>query len=405
MNPSNEPSVSETPTTENSPTTPEQGAFVPPILHEPVSAAAPQPTSNNKRKKLILVGSILGAVVLLGGSAAAYVSWYQNPENVVAHSIANIVTEFPVSAEGALDMGNDDVAVRIETKTKGNEKAGSLDATAKIKFKSGEFKNQELSVSAAAVVITDGDMYFKVSNIEKALDKFITVAFEKQLESYKKLGYNFTQKDIDQYKEQVMSQYVTVIRKFDGQWIKVSADDLKNKKDKDSSCMADLFKKIGKDKDITKSFTDTYKDNRFIVIKESLGVKDGSSGYLLTIDEAKLKAYSKSIESTEFGKAAIKCDEDTFKNDKKSTDKEDPLKNSRVELWVDQWSHKVTRVVIKGDMGDSKTDGTLSLDMGFGYDKNIGEIKAPENAKSLSEIKSDIEAATSGLLGSFVSET
>lgn len=361
-----------------------------------------------RNKRLLLIGIIVGAVVLLGGGAAAYLSWYQNPEKVVFDSLMNTMKTEKGSVTGSAVIETDEVDVTIAIDAKGHTDASALKADVKLKLKGGQFANQELTISADTVAIKNGDSYFKVSNIQKAMDSFVDSMIDAYAEEYRKSGMQLTPQDIQQMRTMVKQQFQGVVSKIDGQWIKLSADDLKQSNENDSTtCVLEAFEKIAKDESMTRELYDVYTKNRFLVVKESLGTKDGSFGYLLEINADAAKTFGNDIKNTQFDKELKKCDKDSTTEESTSADDDtkETLKNGRFELWVDEWSHRATRVVFSGESPDSaKSKGKFSGDFKVDYNSQIDEIKAPDNAKSLKEVEADIKSLT-GSAGLFSSET
>lgn len=383
--------LSREPSTEGFQPQPTPVAPVPPAGQTPSPALPPTAPKNNK-KKLIIGVIIVAVLALLGGGAAAFASWYQNPDKVVTDSILNSAKAEHAIVGGTATIDTKDAAISADIDLKGQQENGTIDAVLKLKLKTGELAGKEVSVNANSVVVKEGDVYFKISNVEKALDTLINAAIDNQVASYKKMGYTLTNEQIAQIRAQAKSQFSGVVGKIDNQWIKVSADDLKDDKDDKTSCMLDAFNKIGTDNKLTREVADTYQKNRFIVVKEKLGTKDGSLGYLLSIDKDAAKKFGDGVKDTELGKALVKCDSDVFKSSD-SKKSEDTLKDVRFELWVDQWSHKVTRIVTSGT-SSTTPDDSFKADFKFDYNTKVDEAKAPENAKSIKEIEADIKAVT-----------
>ena len=396
-----ETNVTTQPTPPASPDPVAASPFANPVVPSP-SPIAPAP--KNKRK-LILAIIIIVVLALLGG-AAALVSWYQNPDKVVLDSLINTVKAEKVGVTGTAGLTSDVVDVTVDLTSRQDEKIGDAKADITLKVKSGEFANQEFTVTADSVAVKDGEGYFRISNLEKALDSFVNSFAKSYAEQYRKMGYTITDSQEAQLRTQLKSQFSGIVSKLDNQWIKFSADDLTNDKDDTSTCVTDAFKKISEDKKVSGEVLDVYKKNSFLSVKENLGTKDGSFGYLLELDEAAAKKFGKEVENTEFGKELVKCDSDIFKDSTSSTDKsEDTVKNGRFELWVDQWSHRITRVVASGESPDSvSTKMKISGDFKLDYNVKTDDIKVPENAKSIKDIEADIKSLT-GSTGIFSSET
>jgi hypothetical protein len=71
------------------------------------------------------------------------------------------------------------------------------------------------------------------------------------------------------------------------------------------------------------------------------------------------------------------------------------LDQGRVEVWVSQWSHEITRVVID----DSNDDMTMNFDMSMDFNADV-DIQTPSDARSFDDIQADIESLMSPALSS-----
>ncbi len=362
------------------------------------AASSPMPqavaSGKPKNKQMMLIGIIVAAALLIGGGVWAYM-WYQNPDKVVLDGILNTAKAKQAIITGTTSIKSKDVEVAINMDIKGTEDTGSLKADVKLKLAAGQFAGQEFKVTADSVMAKEGDMYFKVSNLQKAVDGFVDSMVDSYADQYRQMGYTLTPQDIAQMRTAAKSQFQTIVSKIDNQWIKMTADDMSSST-KDSTCVTDVYKKVAKDKKMSNELYDVYTKNRFLVVKEKLGVKDGSYGFLLALDEAAAKKFGNEVKNTEFGKELVKCDSDIFKESEDSSKKsEDAVKNGRFELWVDQWSHRTTRMIFNAESPDSATsDVKLSGDFKFDYNTKVDEVKAPEGAKSIKELEADIKSLT-----------
>lgn len=383
-----QPETPVTPTTETQTSPVDQPAStVPPV----VPASAPVAPAPKKRKAPLLIIILVVILAVIGGGIAAGLAWYQNPDKVVTDSIINSLSAKQAIVTGTLGMNNDDVSIDVALDAKGKENEGSVAAVITIKAKSGELADKDLKINADAISTKDGDVYFKVSNLEAAVNSYIDTMIESQVKVYQNIGYTLTPADIAKMRMEAKSQFASILSKVDDQWIKVSADELKDENDESSACVAAAVEKITTDRAVAKEVLDVYENNRFIVVKESLGTKDGSMGYLLSLNEDTAKGFGKQVQDTTFGKDLEKCDANIFKDTDSTVDKSDSdLKNARFELWVDQWTHKITRVVFNGEIDDTSSIN-LTTDLKFDYMTNVEAPKVPADVKSIKELQADIE--------------
>lgn len=345
----------------------------------PVAASVGAATGSNgsglKNKKGLLVGLIVaGAVVVLGGgSALGYSLYYQNPQKVVTDGVIKAFTAKSVKYTSTIDVSNDDITVNVTLDGAAENKVGQT--TAKIAVKTG---GKTYKLSATGLVDDKTDIYFKVGDIKD---------LAKDLNSMMPLG---SQSAIDD-----------IVSKIDNQWIKVTADDLRDVSEEASkaqTCATDAIKKFQDDKKATKEIGTLYRKNQFIVIDEKLGSKDGNLGYTLKADGDKLKAFSLSLKETTVYKDLHDCDSSFEINESDFDDIVGKATNDsdRFELWVDRWSHQIAEVNIT-----SKADDGTKLSATFKpvFNKSV-KIEAPAGATTIKELTKDIEALSEKYSGS-----
>jgi len=384
-------STSETTSTSTSFATPApvsapQPEVIPPVT--PSVAAATVPPANTSsgsamtgskkpKTKAIVIGALVGVLVLLGAGGTAAYAMYQQPDRVVADGMANIVKAKMTGINGTVTIASADVDVTVALTSKSSKDSSAANANVKVKMKSGELSGKEFDVVANSVVVKDGTMYIKLTNLDKAFDAYIDAAFAANQGSaeYGQL-----------FKAFIKEAYMPTINALNNQWIKITADDLKSvdqSSGNDLKCLTDTVNKVRDDKQLSKQVADAYKANTFVIVKEKLGTKEGNMGYLIDLNEDKAQKFSDSLQSTEIGTSLKSCLKDTSSDTSKSEG--DTIKNGRLEVWVSKWSHQIMHVTASGeDSSDSKS--TFSLDMTPSYN-NYETVDVPKDAKSIKELQ------------------
>lgn len=333
------------------------------FLEQPSTPPAPAP--NKKRKGLIIGGIIAAALVVLGGGGALAYSWYQNPEKVVADAVMNAIKAKTVTFTGELTVENDS---KVKLELNGATDAVSGELAAKMTFPMGE---KEQTLEANAKFDKNGDLYFKAKQLDKLVE-----ANREQLPPE-------SQATVDQ-----------LVAKINDRWVKVSADDLA-KFDETSSkrqkCVADALKKYSEDSVATNEVIEVYKKNKFIKVEQNLGTKDGSLGYTLKGDKATAESFFKGLKDTKLYKTLHECDPSLELDEKQSSEQttEQPNVETRVELWVSQWSHEVTELKFTANDKEAKASSVAFLKPKFNQPVNV---EAPKDAISLAQLQADIEA-------------
>jgi hypothetical protein len=344
------------------------------VSREPFSAApttTPAQTSfatppKPNRKKLIVWGIVAAAALLLiGGGALAYNVWYQNPQKVVTDGIINAIKAKSATYKGTLDVSGD---TKVKVAVDGGYAAGAGDLNATMSF---DVDGTTYDLGASALVDSKSDLYFKVKNIDKLI------------KTYR-----------DQIPASSQATFDKIVSKVNDKWIKVSADELKSYSEdasKAQTCMTDTYKKFQDDKKANAEIGDIYKKHQFIKIDKKLGSKDGSLGYNLSSDDTAAKAFVVDFKNTQLYKDLHNCD-DSFKIDEndltKSTSSDSETPN--VELWVNRWSHQITKLVVTDKPGStSKTKGTMVIEPVFNAPVTI---TTPKDASSLKDVTADIQS-------------
>ena len=182
-----------------------------------------------------------------------------------------------------------------------------------------------------------------------------------------------------------------LVKKIDGVWIKISSDDLKQYSEEYSvtqKCFNDTINKFKNDKESNSEITELYRNNQFIIIDKELGQKDGSFGYEMTNNNTVLKKFIIGLIDTKIYKALHDCDKSFII--KPNDIKIDELvinndSNAKVELWIDVWSHQITKMYASGKDGTTTITTTILPK----FNETVS-IKAPESSISLTELMTSV---------------
>ena len=361
-------------------TTPNQPT---PTMEKDSAEALPQKAKSSK-KKWFLLGGVILIVLILAGLVGAYF-WYQSPSKVVSDSVLNLTSVKTATMDGQMVAATKDYRLTLALNGGSNaSRDGKADATLTINALSGDMKGQTFKVNGSFVATNDGTAYFKLSGLEKLINVYVDTL----IQGYASSGAA-TEAQIAQIKSQIRTQLDPVVKKIDGQWVKVSPSDFNSSSDsKDSyKCVQDAIKSLQDDTSMQNDLKDAYQKNQFITIKKSLGLKDGSYGYQLTYDKSKENNFEKAAKDTTFGKKLSACDDSMSSTDSDSSSDDDYT--TTFTLWVSQWSHQITRIEA---VGDPKVDTDPKFTVNLNTDMNKStDVKAPTNAKSLKELESEFE--------------
>jgi hypothetical protein len=312
-------------------------------------------------------------VILAGGSVFAY-NAYQDPQKVVSDSVVNAITAKTAIYTGNLSVDNKDIKVAVTIKSKLVGATGSLDADLSITASGKTYK-----ISGSGLVDESGDLYFKVDHLASVIDEA-------------KTSIGIPQNSAASI---AIDKLVT---KIDGTWVKVSSNDLKQYSEETAAsktCINDTVKKYKDDKAAIKEVTDLYTKYPFIVVDKNLGQVNGSFGYQLKESGSNLKSFLDGVKNTKIYDSLHDCDK-TFVIDTKGMSTKDEVdKNGTIKLWVDVWSHQMTKIELKGDSDGTKSSLTILPK----FNQPVS-ITAPATSISLTQLQTYIQELMSSMYGS-----
>lgn len=344
-------------------TQPSEPQTPPPMPHfatEPTSA--PLATAPKRKRKGVWIAIITMAIVLLGaGTVAGYFLWYQNPEKVLTDGLVNAIKAKTVNYTGLLSVEfENDASLKIELDGKNKLNAAEMNAKATIVY-----ADKEIVLDGSAMMV-ESDLYLRFNNVDRLVENFLPA---------------------EQEASELRAAIDTFVSKVNGQWVKVTSDDMALFSQEASDrqrCVTDVYKQIESNDAIMSEVADLYKQHKFIVVAESLGTKDGSMGYRLELDEAKLKNFTQAANDTQLYKQLRECDS----NIDATKDIEVTDDGMRTEVWVSRWSHEITKVRMESTEQTKDVKGTFELSPKF---NEVVMIEAPESFLTLEELRADIE--------------
>lgn len=322
--------------------------------------------SNLKKKNGLTIGLVsIAAVVVVGGSAYGAYNWYQAPQKVITDSLVSMITTTEARYfTGSFVSESNGNKVSVEVTAKQSGPAGSLNAKFTINV-----EGKSYDINGDALFDNSGNLYFKVENLATVASQILE-------------GTGIPAET------SMTDSLNNLVDKIDGVWVKISSDDIKQFSEETSTaqkCFSETAKKYASDKNALTEIADNYNKNQFIKVSKELGQKDGSFGYELKGDKEALKEFVKKLEDSKIFKAFKDCDS-TFEIDSDQLSaSSDEAGEGTIELWVDVWSHKVTKLELKGDSNGDKLNATIIPK----YGEKV-EINAPSSSISVSELQSYI---------------
>ena len=339
------------------------------------NTAAPK----KKSKAGLIITLIVVALLLIGGVVGFFVwmSIVEAPENALKDSLAKFWTSENVQMSGSFTMDND--GTKYEISFDGAKSEGNIGGSGKIKTK---YNGTNIDIDFSASYIKGGTLYAKIDGLEK-----LTKSLNLGSDSSSVMGG---------YSELLSSILGAVVESIDGQWYKIAASDLKDVSAAEGlSCMLESLDGA-MSKDSMQSVADVYKKYPFVTMDKNAEVKeeDGVKYIPVTVNKDDSKKFIDELRKIDGFKKIAACSESESEDDDLDFDEEDS-DNTKMTLGVKAWSHELVSAELEKD-GDNA--GKLSVKMS--YDKK--EVAAPNDAKSISELGTEIEKSLKTAMTSYV---
>ena len=317
----------------------------------------------NKSKKRLIIGLITIVVLLIFGCAVfAYSSWYSKPEKVMSDAIVNVVSSKSVMYNGNVAIVGDNLKLSFDIDGKQAGAAGALNS----KLTITDAKRNYI-INGSGLIDSSGNTYFK-ANVKTVVPNIIS-----------KMGFDS--------KEGASAAVDSFIEKVNNKWIKTTDHELSTTNNDYLSvknCTSDLINKYKDNKAAISELTDLYKKQQFINSNKNLGQKDGSVGFLINVNSQKLASFKDGLEKTKIYKSLSECgNEYSVSNLSKLVNENFAMvDNPIVEVWIDSWTHQITKISANGYIYGAK----VSADLSPRFNQTV-EINAPSEFVSMSQLK------------------
>lgn len=335
----------------------------------PTAATPPAPMVKPKqsKRKFIIMGIIVLALALLGGGGVFAYTMYQSPQKVITDAIMSAVTAKTTTYKGTVSINATDVKASVVLTGKQSATTGSVDA--QVTVTTG---GKDYSLTGDGVISSAGDLYVKLTKLDS-----ITAALTSLANA--QLGTTGDSTALVQ----------KLVGKVDGTWIKVSSSDLKSYSDTAASaqsCTTAALDKFKNDSSATKEITDLYQKHPFIAVDKNLGIVNGSIGYALKGDKTAATAFADGLKSTKIYTTLHNCDS-TFTIDSStfSADTGTGTGTGSVELWANQWTHQLTKLVL----ADTSDGSTINATIEPTFNQAV-TIDTPTSSTTLTQLVSDL---------------
>jgi hypothetical protein len=319
----------------------------------------------SSKKKGFLIGAIVTGVIalIIAGGALAYNFWYQNPDKVVTDSVLQAITAKSATYSGTLVSTG---TTKLNLSFDGNAAEGASTTHTKIILSQGA---TDYTIDGNILFSSEGDLYVKVANARDLVQTYRA-----------------------QIPASAAASFDQLIDKVHDKWVKISATDLKSlSQDAGTTqqCMSGVVKDFQSDRQAGEELRKLYEKNRFIIVEERLGSRDGSLGYKLGFNATAAKAFVKESKSTKLYASLQKCDETFSLDEEKLFDESAQKGASEMNLWVDRWTHQVTRFQFTST-GEDVRSGQVNFLVEPKFNQPV-KVETPQEATTLAELKADFE--------------
>lgn len=318
-----------------------------------------EPTFTASKKKKYLLFGLLSTALILLLAVLAYVYWYQAPNRVVSDALFNAATAHSAVYKGsASSTGTTNMTAALN----GGVSADGATINADFTFNAA---GKKYSLGGNGLVDSNGDAYVKVQNIDSLVGNY--------------------RRAIPENSQTLFDQ---IIARIDDKWIKVSAADIQGYSTsvaKLQKCVSEVTNKIQSDDAQRSELVAVYKQHPFVVIDKSLGAKNGSLGYLVSINENTSRAFDAEFKRTRLYKSLSACYAGLESSASITT-----VAPPQLEVWISRWTHTITSLTLRDESNGQTT--TITVEPIFNRSVTIA---APKSATTLQQLQKDVQALLS----------
>lgn len=312
------------------------------------------------------------AVALLVIIIVGIVLFFQSPERQLASGFANLVTAKSIGVDGTINAITENGTYKTTIDAKTNKKVTGAD----IKFEYAGLRDSKLNGTFQTVVAEDGSLYVKVNEAEKFMGSFATSFIGSMLSGP---SGALTAEQQELALAPVRNTLTDAGKKMEGKWLKVTQSELRSLMggtESETDCYSAFARTLESNSGARNSLSASYMKYQFINIEEKLEAEGTAQGYRVSIDQTKLKEFKDSVADNEAVKQLGACGQDIL-----TLGASDSMNDQSVDIWVDRFSHSITRIKY-----DKAEDGnTTAVDLKLSYDVNV-DVATPTDTTDLKAV-------------------
>ena len=396
----------------------------------PATTNAVSEAGDSKKPKKGLIAAIIAIVAVLligGGTFAAFYAIYNQPANIIAASLNNLINAKQVGINGSVNVGlQESEAVGVESfslnfDNKASGFSNTTTATLNVNFNNGV---SAPAIEFGEVMLSDGVLYIEASGLENFYNEAFRDNLKNTLMEQALYGNQITTADCysvddeeyascieDAYStadidpatktatsdaiDRVLNQISDIIGIVDDQWIKISIDEvldsdmLASLDSSTRSTISEYYKctvnTLNQASDYSDEFANLYNQNPFVNMTAG-----NDSFYNISFDAANLANYLNGVPSTKLANELAKC----YNTDLSSTTSNittDEV-NSGLE-YLPQISAKFDGIfdhhLTELKVSEQNDAYSLSADLKFSYPSNVG-IDAPSDSRPVMDVVEEV---------------
>lgn len=370
-----------------------------PMEQAPAAPLVPQ----KKNKTGLIIGIIIGAIVLIGGIVAAIViamAPKPDPVNTAIEKLIKHENQRNLKLEGEVKLSfpesisdYSELTVNLNSQIVGTSLLNASKVSGKLKLKSGD----EIDAEIEEVYAESGDLYFRISNAADAIKKYQQIPNGQD----ETCDYNSLEDETicTELENDSIGNDMTVklINEIDGEWLKVSVDELKSfaepitadgmdegLSNDSTKCLTDFASGINQN---TNTIAEMYQKYPFIKSsqKDIAIASKNNPIYKVMIDEKGFSGFMHQMEGFQPVQDFAKCmgsDDIKFDEEKLSE-----FSSSLPDLYLEiDSSYDITRLYFEQQIEGSEIN--LAIDLDFAYPEVVN-IAEPAEYKNFSKIIED----------------
>lgn len=369
-------------------------------LEQPAAVAPAAETGQSvppkKSRTGLILGIVLGGVglLLLIGAVLFYLLWWKEPNRVVARSMASAIQAQKAEVSGILKASSEELTVSVDMT--GHSSGSQAVTDMKITVES-EGLGDPFDFTISTVNADDGTLFVRAGGLDELVDTIISSAIDARADMS-------PDEQIANEQREVMQRlfhdiFDPLVESVNDKWLRISPDAMKDY-DESAACYSRAVQGISISDQAQRQLSDAYRKHSFLKVKERVGSRDSSTGYLIDLgsDEmtTEFRAFVGELKETDLGKTLAECGDTDQALDELSDEAlgGGDASASKLVIWVDNFTDKLTGIDIESTQDDQTFTASIKTEIG-----KAGDVEIPADAEDIEDALSGMEGFLGGMLG------